>query len=128
VDDVADTGFDVHGESVWFRDERAMYNQAPTGFFADILGYHQPIDRLMSMEFFLPCLHIAEEVFLAHGKSEDDPSRRLGSYKVHHAVTPAPRHESHYFVAYSRDFATGDDKVTEIINNAFAMVLQQDID
>ena len=31
-------------------------------------------------------------------------------------------------MAYSRNFATDDDKVTEIINGAFAAVLQQDVD
>lgn len=128
VDAVADTGFDVSGEGMWYRDARAMYNQEPTGFFSDILDYHRPIDRLMSMEFYLPCLHLAEEVFLAHDKKDGEPGRELGTYKVHHAVTPATDHETHYFVAYSRNFATDDDKVTEIINGAFAAVLQQDVD
>ncbi|NKF22251.1 aromatic ring-hydroxylating dioxygenase subunit alpha [Solimonas marina] len=128
VDDVAATEFEVQGARDWFRDERTMLNQEPTGFFSDILGYHKPIDRLMSMEFFLPCLHLAAEIFLAHDKKEGEPGRELGAYKVHHAVTPSRAHETHYFVAYSRNFAVDDQRVTDIINAAFAAVLQQDVD
>ncbi len=128
VEDVAATEFEVQGEGMWFRDERAMYNQSPTGFFADILDYHKPIDRLMSMEFFLPCLHLAAEAFLAHDKQDGEEGRELGSYRVHHAVTPATPHETHYFIAYSRNFGIEDSRITEVINSAFAAVLQQDVD
>jgi len=128
VEDIAATEFELQEKHLWFRDERAMYNQEPTGFFADILGYQQPIDRLMAMEFFLPCLHLATEIFLAHDKHDGEAGRELGRYHVHHAVTPSTLYETWYFVAYSRNFATDNPRVTEIINNAFAAVLQQDVD
>jgi phenylpropionate dioxygenase-like ring-hydroxylating dioxygenase large terminal subunit len=77
-------------------------------FFADIFGYHGPVDRAFGMKFFMPGLHVGYDDFFRAAPEGGPRGEFLGGLKVYHAITPATRHSAHYFFANGRTFKRDD--------------------
>jgi len=67
-------------------------------YWQPVFNYSGPINRRFGLRFHVPCLHSGFDSFT---KANDDGSdgEHLGTVMIYHAVTPARRTTSHYFLA-----------------------------
>lgn len=119
---VAATKVEVTQTDHYLRGSRFIPGETLTGFFAEVLGYDGPVERLVLIDFYAPSVHVALESFRKPG------GEVIGEFRVHHAVTPAGPDRTNYFLAWSRNFATDNQQVTDIMNTVFEGVIQQDVD
>lgn len=123
TDSVAAAEVSITEHEHYMRGARFIPNEQLTPFFQEVLSYNGPVDRYVAIDFYAPSIHVALESFRYPGTT--DP---VGEFRVHHAVTPATRETTNYFLAWSRNFATTDNSVTDTMNTVFAMAIDQDID
>lgn len=123
TESIAAAEVEISENEHYMRGARFIPNETLTEFFADVLGYDGPVDRYVAIDFYPPSMHVALESFRKPGT--DEP---IGEFRVHHVVTPATPETTNYFVGFSRTFALGDQKVTDVMNEVFAGAIDQDID
>jgi phenylpropionate dioxygenase-like ring-hydroxylating dioxygenase large terminal subunit len=93
--------------------------------FSAFLG-NRNADRRFGLKWNLPGLHYGFDSFSAPAPGGQG-GEHIGRLNVFHAITPARRNSCHYFAATSRDFAIGDEAVSEIFRGAVAATLDQDV-
>lgn len=93
-------------------------------FFTKVTGLEGSVDRRQIAEFFAPAFHITTTTLKPSGDSDDS---RMARQKTMHAITPETRTTTHYFWSVSRDYAVGDQSVTDYTLTAVAGVFDQDI-
>lgn len=103
---------------------REMTGVSCPPFFTRVTGIDSLIDRQQIAEFFAPAFHITTTTVKPSGDPDDS---RMCRQKTMHAITPETRTTTHYFWSVSRDYAVGDDSVTDYTLSAVAGVFEQDI-
>ena len=112
-----------HGETS-VTVQREMRGVSCPPFFTQVTGISGSIDRQQIAEFFAPAFHITTTTVRPSADSDDS---RTARQKTMHAITPETRTTTHYFWSVSRDYAVGDQEVTDYTLSAVAGVFEQDI-
>jgi hypothetical protein len=94
-------------------------------YFTMVTGIVGRIDRGQIAEYFAPAFHITTTTLKPSGDPDD---ARMARQKTMHAITPETRTTTHYFWSVSRDYAVGDQSVTDYTLDAVAGVFRQDIE
>lgn len=104
--------------------QREMRQVACPPFFTEVTGIAGSIDRQQIAEFFAPAFHVTTTTLTPSGDPDDS---RTARQKTMHAITPETRTTAHYFWSVSRDYAVGDQSVTDYTLTAVTGVFRQDI-
>jgi vanillate O-demethylase monooxygenase subunit len=120
----AEVEFEEHETRL--RDGRYMRGVTAPDLFRGPLGLADVIDRDLLIDFYPPGLHVGWERFKRAGVPEDHPDREYGHLRVYHGLTPETRHSTHYFFAFARTFAKGNEAVTNGMRDGLRFVISQD--
>jgi vanillate O-demethylase monooxygenase subunit len=100
---------EAHGRGV--RVTRHMPDIEPSPFFKRMGGFTGRVDHRQQIDFVPPChVVINTRVSSVPGRGEN----RSAEFHVLNALTPENEHSTHYFWGLVRNFALGDDAVTEM--------------
>jgi Vanillate O-demethylase oxygenase C-terminal domain len=88
------------------------------------------IVRWQDIEYHPPCLYLLHSRVAPTGVlPEPDGSDPRGFHmEVVYAITPSTENTTYDFWAVARDFATGDDGVTEFVRESNRAVVPQDVE
>ena len=82
--------------------------------------------RIAESTFHSPALHVVAVRFHACDKPEaEQPSRAI---RTAHIVTPESATSTHYFIQHARNFALGDDAITQFMHEQLRKAFQEDVD
>ncbi|KXX61083.1 hypothetical protein AZG88_34870 [Rhodococcus sp. LB1] len=108
------------------RTVRLLENHEPPGLYARVMGLvGHTVDRHAVATVPTPAIH------LALGRLVDlQPETDRIDYNLYviHAITPISENRLHQFWVISRDFAVGDDSVTEQLLAGTRQAFQEDVD
>jgi vanillate O-demethylase monooxygenase subunit len=107
---------------------RTVRNDRATPFHARALGISGRVDRELLSDFYPPNLHASGSRFWSAEPGPDGERRLYGEFRVLHVATPETPHSTHYFWAFTRTFAKGDDEVTRLMIENFEKAIAEDID
>lgn len=82
--------------------------------------------RVATSEFFSPAYHQVTTSF--YDDAIPEAERTVCTIKTAHLPTPETRSSTHYFIVHGRDFALGDDSVTETMHRQLFTAFQEDVD
>ncbi len=116
----------THGKT-WVRSERNQIESACPPFFHAIFNYSGAVDRSFGMTCHVPGLHAGFDDFTRARSDPDRPGESLGRIRVQHSITPGRRLETHYFFTAARDFARGNEGLTQAMHAATEQTLSEDI-
>ena len=89
-------------------------------------GLHGPTSaRITTSDFVSPALHIVHAQFYDTELPEDQ--RPDQGIKTAHIPTPATETETHYFVVHGRNFALGEDEVTDFMHEQLMAAFNEDV-
>ncbi|WP_409332934.1 Rieske 2Fe-2S domain-containing protein [Trujillonella humicola] len=123
--EIAEIPVDVAHDDRSVTVRREMPQVACPPFFTKVTGIEGSIDRQQIAQFFAPAFHITTTTLKP---SSDGDDSRMARQKTMHAITPETRTTTHYFWSVSRDYAVGDQSVTDYTLTAVAGVFRQDIE
>jgi phenylpropionate dioxygenase-like ring-hydroxylating dioxygenase large terminal subunit len=126
TDEVAEAEIVFEEGSGFLRDGRYMRSVRAPELFKDPLELDDVVDRDLLIDFYPPGLHVGWEQFKRCGVSDDSPERDYGQLKVYHALTPETQSTTHYFFAFARTFAKGDQAFTDHLREGLFFVVNQD--
>ena len=124
--DYARADYDVE-----ITDERMLLRRfvVPTTLppvWAKPTGLHGPTSaRITTSDFVSPALHIVHAQFYDTELAEDQ--RPDQGIKTAHIPTPATETETHYFVVHGRNFALGEDEVTDFMHEQLMAAFNEDV-
>ena len=90
------------------------------------IGIEGPVDRLMVQQFFAPALHATGSAFTSAANGVQ-PGHYFGGFRVLHAITPETPTSTHYFYAFSRDFALGNQSIGDGVAGNIARAVTEDV-
>jgi phenylpropionate dioxygenase-like ring-hydroxylating dioxygenase large terminal subunit len=99
-------------------------------FYAKSTGLEGRIARWQDIEYTPPCLYKLHSRIAPVG-SVPNPDRSdpdAFHVEVVYAITPETEHSTHDFWSVARDFALGDDEVSEFLSENNRTVVLQDVD
>lgn len=111
----------------WISSRRSMRNVVCPQYFAQIFGHDGPVDRAFGMTTWFPCLHAGFDEFRRVADADGGQGEELGTLSVYHAVTPGRLHDAHYFFAFGRNFARGDDALGAAMADGIRVTLEEDM-
>jgi vanillate O-demethylase monooxygenase subunit len=111
----------------WVSSERYQASTPCPPYFQDVFEYRGLVQRRFGMTCHVPSILIGFDHFARAMTPEDSSGSSLGKFLVYHAITPARRHETHYFVAAGRDFALESDELSSAMSAALANTVGEDI-
>lgn len=106
------------------RVTREMPGIEPSPFFKRIGGFTGRVNHRQQIDFTPPChVVINTRVRSVEGSGE----QRSAEFHVLNALTPENEHSTHYFWGLMRNFALGDDAVTETQQRLNRETFQEDL-
>lgn len=98
-------------------------------FYASSTGIEGRITRWQDIEYHAPCLYLLHSRIAPAGvlPPEDGPDDQAFHVEVVYAITPSTEHETYDFWMVARDFALGDEKVSEFVATNNRTVVLQDV-
>ena len=109
----------VHEKSI--EVERLMPNCPPPEMFRKAAGFSGNIDRYQRVVFTPPAFCIVVKATPVEGSEGDSLE-----WFVHHLLTPEKAGSTHYFFALTRNFAVGNEAVTETLYQGSRRTLGED--
>jgi phenylpropionate dioxygenase-like ring-hydroxylating dioxygenase large terminal subunit len=108
---------------------RHMDDVACPPFYAKSTGIDGRIDRWQDIEYHPPCLYLLHSRVAPVGvqPSPDGDDSRAFHVEVVYAITPETETTTHDFWAVARDFALGDQGVSEFLAESNRTVVLQDV-
>lgn len=108
---------------------RHMADAACPPFYAKSTGIDGRITRWQDIEYHPPCLYLLHSRIAPVGVlAGDDGSDPNGFHvEVVYAITPETEHSTHDFWAVARDFALGDQEVSDFLAENNRTVVLQDV-
>lgn len=82
--------------------------------------------RVANSEFVSPAFHLVSTSFFDGALPEVE--RNVCSIRTAHLPTPETHRSTHYFIVHGRDFALGDDNVTQVMHNRLFTAFQEDVE
>jgi len=123
-----DTPLEIHSSDDAVICSRWMYGQQPPPFYAPLLKFSGPVDRLQHYEVRLPSIAINRSVFApaglgGPGAGADPRIYRMVSYNF---LTPIDAHSTLYFWLQHRNTDPHDQGVTERIAASAKAAFEED--
>ena len=108
---------------------RHMADAACPPFYAESTGIQGRITRWQDIEYHPPCLYLLHSRIAPVGVEppQDGPDDQAFHVEVVYAITPETEHSTHDFWMVARDFALGDEKVTDFLATNNRTVVLQDV-
>lgn len=108
---------------------RHMDDAACPPFYATSTGIEGRITRWQDIEYHAPCLYLLHSRIAPAGvlPPEDGPDDQAFHVEIAYAITPSTEHETYDFWMVARDFALGDEEVTEFLATNNHTVVMQDV-
>ncbi len=129
--EVADTPIrtEVDDEQQVVYVSRHMDDAACPSFYAESTGIGGRIVRWQDIEFHPPCLYLLHSRVAPVGVLPDDDGTDPNGFHVEivYAITPETDGTTHDFWMVARDFAIGDEKVSEFLRESNRTVVLQDV-
>jgi len=99
-------------------------------FYAESTGLASPVDRWQDIQYHLPGIYILHSRLAPAGLAPDDDGSDPGAShaKILYGITPSTARSSYVFWLVARDFAVGDDGVSEFLIKMQDEVVRQDVD
>ena len=96
---------------------------------ASSTGIEGRINRWQDIEYHAPCLYLLHSRIAPAGvlPPENGPDDQAFHVEVVYAITPSTEHETYDFWMVARDFALGDEKVSEFVATNNRTVVLQDV-
>lgn len=98
-------------------------------FYSESTGLQGRITRWQDIEYHSPCLYLLHSRVAPVGvlPPEDGPDDQAFHVEVVYAITPSTEHSTYDFWAVARDFALGDEPVSEFLRESNRTVVLQDV-
>jgi phenylpropionate dioxygenase-like ring-hydroxylating dioxygenase large terminal subunit len=98
-------------------------------FYAKSTGIEGRITRWQDIEYLPPCLYLLHSRIAPVGVLPDEDGSDPGAFHVEvvYAITPETEHSTHDFWAVARDFALGDQQVSDFLAENNRTVVLQDV-
>ncbi|SCK53698.1 aromatic ring-hydroxylating dioxygenase subunit alpha [Streptomyces sp. WMMB 322] len=112
------------------RVSRHMEDAACPPFYAESTGIEGRITRWQDIEYLAPCLYLLHSRIAPVGTpppGADGSDPGAFHVEVVYAITPETEGSTHDFWAVARDFATGDEKVSDFLGENNRTVVLQDV-
>ncbi|WP_158849802.1 aromatic ring-hydroxylating dioxygenase subunit alpha [Saccharothrix deserti] len=108
---------------------RHMADAACPPFYSKSTGIEGRITRWQDIEYHPPCLYILHSRIAPVGvlPNEDGSDPDAFHVEVVYAITPETEHSTHDFWAVARDFALGDQEVSDFLRENNRTVVMQDV-
>jgi phenylpropionate dioxygenase-like ring-hydroxylating dioxygenase large terminal subunit len=120
--EIAKTPVEVGTGDSDLRVARNVRNAEMPQAFQDMLKCPPRADRLNTTDYFPPTLFSDGSAIYESGTNN-----LYGAWCVIHCATPETAHSTHYFWGFTRNFAPGDDTVTQIFLDVNKRVFAEDI-
>ena len=123
------TEVDEEGQVVYVS--RHMDDAACPPFYAESTGIEGRIRRWQDIEYHPPCLYLLHSRIAPAGSPDPvpgEPDEGAFHVEVVYAITPETEHSTHDFWMVARDFAPGDEKVSDFLAENNRTVVLQDVD
>jgi len=106
-----------------------MDDAACPSFYAESTGIEGRIVRWQDIEFHPPCLYLLHSRVAPVGVLPNEDGSDPGGFHVEvvYAITPETESSTHDFWMVARDFALGDDKVSDFLRESNRTVVLQDV-
>lgn len=95
-------------------------------FALALFGGIERVNRKFGLRFYLPCLHAGTDRVFKVGPDGAD-GEELGAIMIYHAVTPATRTSSHYFVAFGHSWESEIPDLSRMIVMQAEAGLDEDV-
>jgi phenylpropionate dioxygenase-like ring-hydroxylating dioxygenase large terminal subunit len=112
------------------RVSRHMDDAACPPFYSESTGIEGRITRWQDIEYHAPCLYLLHSRIAPVGTpppAADGTDPGAFHVEVVYAITPETEHSTHDFWAVARDFAPGDQRVTDFLHDSNRTVVLQDV-
>ncbi len=111
------------------RVSRRMKDVECPPFYAKSTGIDGRIDRWQDIEYRPPCLYLLHSRIAPTGvePGADGDDRSACHAEIVYAITPETEHTTLDFWMVARDFAVGDDEVSEYLASSNHTVVMQDV-
>ncbi len=98
-------------------------------FYSESTGLSGRITRWQDIEFHPPCLYLLHSRVAPVGvlPPETGPDDQAFHLEVVYAITPSTDHSTYDFWAVARDFALGDEEVSDFLRESNRTVVLQDV-
>jgi phenylpropionate dioxygenase-like ring-hydroxylating dioxygenase large terminal subunit len=108
---------------------RHMADAACPPFYAKSTGIEGRITRWQDIEYLPPCLYLLHSRIAPVGVLPKDDGSDPDAFHVEvvYAITPETEHSTHDFWAVARDFALGDQQVSDFLAENNRTVVLQDV-
>ncbi|HEY9441580.1 MAG TPA: aromatic ring-hydroxylating dioxygenase subunit alpha [Streptomyces sp.] len=108
---------------------RHMDNAQCPPFYSESTGIRGTIVRWQDIEFRPPCLYLLHSRVAPAGVLPADDGSDPGGFHVEvvYAITPETATTTHDFWAVARDFALGDEEVSDFLRDSNRTVVLQDV-
>ncbi|MBB4932896.1 vanillate O-demethylase monooxygenase subunit [Lipingzhangella halophila] len=108
---------------------RHMADAACPRFYSRSTGIEGRITRWQDIEYTPPCLYLLHSRIAPVGVLPNDDGTDPDAFHVEvvYAITPETENTTHDFWAVARDFALGDEEVTEFLRENNHTVVMQDV-
>ena len=131
--EVADTPIttEVDEEAQVVYVSRHMEDAECPPFYATSTGIEGRIRRWQDIEYHPPCLYLLHSRIAPVGSPDPEPGRPDdGAFHVEvvYAITPETEHSTHDFWMVARDFALGDQEVSDFLAENNRTVVLQDVE
>ncbi len=112
------------------RVSRHMNGAECPPFYAKSTGFSSPIDRWQDIEYRPVCSYVLHSRIAPAGVLPADNGEDTGAVhvKILYGITPETENSTFDFWAVARDFAVGDEEVSEFLERMNREVVQQDVD
>jgi vanillate O-demethylase monooxygenase subunit len=112
------------------RVSRRMADAECPPFYANSTGLSGRISRWQDIEYHAPCLYLLHSRIAPVGSLPNEDGTDPGAFhtEITYAITPETDHSVLDFWMVSRDFAHGDEAVTEFMAKNNHTVVMQDVD
>jgi vanillate O-demethylase monooxygenase subunit len=109
---------------------RHMADAACPPFYAQSTGLQGRITRWQDIEFHPPCLYLLHSRVAPVGvlPSAEGPDDQAFHVEVVYAITPSTEDHTYDFWAVARDFALGDEAVSDFLRESNRTVVLQDVE
>jgi phenylpropionate dioxygenase-like ring-hydroxylating dioxygenase large terminal subunit len=120
---------EVDDEAGVVRVSRHMADAACPPFYSESSGITGRITRWQDIEFFPPCLYLLHSRIAPVGVLPEPDGSDDKAIHVHvvYALTPETATSTHDFWMVARDFAVGDDDVSDYLDKNNQVVVMQDV-